>query len=213
MAALSRRSVALLALALALSIWAIVVFALPYFFDAKAVRNFGEARRLGLFVHISSAGLALLLGPTQFWMGWSARFVPLHRRLGMLYLISVAMASLTGIYLVATTRRGLVFGFGLGSLNAAWILATGFAYYAILRRQFVQHYEWMIRSYILTFVFVTFRLMVMLMHALKIGSSTERLDIAIWLSWIAPLLAAEAIMQWQKIPRKITAASRETLTI
>ncbi|MGZ5503828.1 MAG: DUF2306 domain-containing protein, partial [Chthoniobacterales bacterium] len=128
-------------------------------------------------------------------------YVRLHRKLGTLYIISVAVSCLTAVYLVATTRRGLVFGSALGALTLAWITTTSLAYLAIMRRQFQQHWEWMIRSYILTFVFVTFRLMVMGMKALKIGDSSERLTIAIWLCWIGPLLIAEVIMQGRKIFR------------
>ena len=198
---LSWQWTALLILAFSLGAWAISTFAVPYFLGGKALTNFGHDRRFGLFIHICAAGLALLAGPTQFWMGWTGHYVHLHRKLGTLYVMSVAVACLTAVYLVATTRRGLVFGSGLGALTVAWILATTLAYVAILRRQFQQHWEWMIRSYILTFVFVTFRLMVMAMKALKIGTNEDRLTISIWLCWIGPLLIAEAIMQGRKIFR------------
>ncbi len=202
---LSWRWTVLLVLAFSLGAWAIATFAIPYFFGGKALNNFGHDRRVGLFIHICAASIALLVGPTQFWMGWTGHYVRLHRKLGTLYVISVALSCLTAVYLVATTRRGLVFGSGLGALTVAWILATTLAYVAIMRRQFQQHWEWMIRSYILTFVFVNFRLMVMLMKVLKVGTSEDRLEIAIWLSWIGPLLIAEIIMQGRKIFRATTA--------
>lgn len=196
---LSWRWSALLALGLALGLWSIATFVFPYFLVGKALTNFGYDRRVGLFIHICAASLALLLGPTQIWMGWTGHYVRLHRKLGMLYVLSVAVSCVTAVYLVATTRRGVVFGFGLGSLTLAWVIATSLAFLAIKRRNFQQHWEWMIRSYILTFVFVSFRLMVMLMKALRIGTSGERLNIAIFLSWMAPLLITEAIMQGRKI--------------
>src|SRR5450432_715224 len=100
---------------------AIVAFAAPYFFSAKAITHFGYARRFGLLLHICAASIALLLGPAQIWMGWTGHYVRVHRKLGMLYLISVVISCVTAIYLVATTQRGLVFGSALGSLTLAWI--------------------------------------------------------------------------------------------
>jgi len=42
-------------------------------------------------------------------------------------------------------------------LAMAWILTTGVAWAAIVRRKVVLHKEWMIRSYLVAFAFVTFR--------------------------------------------------------
>ncbi|MGZ4967027.1 MAG: DUF2306 domain-containing protein [Chthoniobacterales bacterium] len=183
---------------------AIIAFAIPYFSDGKVLARFGESRRFVLYPHICAAGIALLVGPSQFWMGWTGRGVHFHRKLGMLYLLSVTVASFTAVYLTATTGRGLVFGFALGWLTLVWMITTALAYAAIKRRHFLQHWEWMIRSYVLTFVFVTFRFMVIVMKGLRIGSSTDRLMIGIWLSWVGPLLLTEAILQGRKIWRTTT---------
>jgi hypothetical protein len=43
-------------------------------------------------------------------------------------------------------------------LASAWIVATGFAYGAILRGMVTLRKEWMVRSYLVTFAFVLFRL-------------------------------------------------------
>jgi predicted membrane protein DUF2306 len=54
-----------------------------------------------------------------------------------------------------TTPRS--FGIPLMGLATAWILTTGVAWAPIVRRKVVLHKEWMIRSYLVVFAFVTFR--------------------------------------------------------
>jgi Predicted membrane protein (DUF2306) len=55
--------------------------------------------------------------------------------------------------------------FGLGGLALAWMLTTGMALIAIRRSLVDQHKEWMIRSYVVTFGFVTFRGIIPLLRA------------------------------------------------
>jgi Predicted membrane protein (DUF2306) len=42
-------------------------------------------------------------------------------------------------------------------LCVAWVVTTGMALYAIRERRIEQHREWMLRSYTVTFAFVTYR--------------------------------------------------------
>ena len=90
-----------------------------------------------------------------------------------------------------TRILGWVFGMGLTGLGIAWLVTTGLALAAIRRRLMLQHQEWMIRSYIVTFAFVTFRLLVGALQAADVAAS--------WFCWSARLLCAEAILQGRKI--------------
>jgi uncharacterized membrane protein YozB (DUF420 family) len=74
------------------------------------------------------------------------------------------------------------------------------AYLAIRRRQVSQHKEWMIRSYVVTFTFVTFRLW-MELGALQILGQ-ESAATLVWLSWSMPLLATEVVLQGRKVMRR-----------
>ena len=47
-----------------------------------------------------------------------------------------------------------------GTLCTAWIITTSMAVLAIRGRNVIQHREWMLRSYTVTFAFVIFRLVV-----------------------------------------------------
>jgi Predicted membrane protein (DUF2306) len=45
----------------------------------------------------------------------------------------------------------------IGLLAFAWITTASMAYISVMRGRILQHKEWMIRSYVVTFAFVTFR--------------------------------------------------------
>jgi len=205
------RAVVLLAVT-AVALWFIRANAVPYAVpDVMHAGRYVASRRAGLLLHIASGTIALLVGPVQLWLGLGRTRLGLHRRLGLLYVASVALGSASAFYLASTTRLGWVFGAGLTGLGVAWLVTTGLALAAIRRRQILQHAEWMIRSYVVTFAFVTFRLVWAAFHAAEVGTLPEQLAAASWLCWSAPLLFTEAILQGRKIadaPRHSTEAVR-----
>lgn len=96
-------------------------------------------------------------------------------------------------------RTGLLF------LNVAWVVTTGMALYYIRTRRIQQHREWMIRSYIVTFAFVTYRLgETILRQWITLPETADADDIAIlmaWACWAVPLLFAEPLIQLQSMRR------------
>ena len=78
----------------------------------------------------------------------------------------------------------------------AWLSASSMAYLAIRRRQVAAHKEWMIRSYVVTYGFVTYRTLQQA-HFLA-GLKVEALAMNAWLSWTIPLLVAEMVLQWRR---------------
>ena len=173
--------------------------ALPYFRFTDV--QFGRylPHRAWLIVHIAAGIVALLSGPVQLWLGLTARSVQAHRRLGLVYIGSVAASALAGYYLAFNTTFGWVFGTGLAALATAWIVTTGLASAAIRRHLYEQHKEWMIRSYVVTTAFVTFRLLFEVLGRIGIGTVGERLTAVAWLCWAIPLLVSEALLQGRKI--------------
>ena len=85
----------------------------------------------------------------------------------------------------------------LAGLATAWIGTTGMAFLAIRRGLVEQHKEWMIRSYVVTFAFVGFRVIVPALSAA--GVSRDQGAIAAWACWAVPLLITELILQGRKI--------------
>ena len=176
-------------------------FALPYLaLDQEVLERF-DGRTFWIVTHVASGSVALLIGPFQLWMGFTGSRKPLHRSLGKIYLLSIAISSLCSFYLAATTQVTWILGAGLAGLGLAWVITGSLAYVAVRRRLYQQHMEWMIRSYVVTLGFVFFRIFVGITSALDIGTLFERLSAASWFCWAIPLLVTEAVLQWRKMDR------------
>jgi len=65
----------------------------------------------------------------------------------------------------------------------------------------------MVRSYVVTFSFVFFEAIVQFLELAKIGTTTERLIVASWLSWSGPLMITEAVLQGRKMFQSTTTTS------
>ena len=183
-----------------------VGFALPYLmFDAVVLERFA-GRTFWIWTHVATATVALLIGPTLIWLGVKRRRLNLHRPLGFVYLAAVGLSSISAFYLAATTDVSWVFGMGLAGLGVAWIITSGMAFLAISRRMIVQHQEWMIRSYVTTFGFVTFRFLIGILTVVEVGTIVEQLTAASWFCWSGPLLITEAFIQGRKVLGRPVAA-------
>jgi uncharacterized membrane protein len=155
-------------------------------------------RRGWLLAHISSGMVALLIGPFQFSRWLRKRFLPLHRVMGRVYLIAVLCGAIAALGLSLTTPDGRAWSVGLQGLILAWLTTSGMAYYAIRQRQIEVHQEWMVRSYVVTFAFVTFRILYDVPPMSHLGPINERSITDIWACWAIPLLATEVILQLRR---------------
>jgi hypothetical protein len=193
-----RGTAVLLGLALFIGVGFVAGFALPYFAGGGDIGLY-SGRQGWLFMHIGGGMIALLVGPGQLWLGLKNRRIEVHRKLGLVYMGSVAVSVTGAFYLATHTALGWVFGAGLIGLAIAWIVTTGLAYAAVRRSLLHQHQEWMIRSYVVTFGFVFFRIFAGIMQVTGVGTLQEQLAAASWFCWAAPLLVTEAILQGRKI--------------
>ena len=110
----------------------------------------------GLLIPHTLAGIfALLIGPINFSSRIRQGHLTLHRVLGRIYVVSVFVGSFTGIAL-AWGRPGLP---GTSMQAAAWIVCTTAAFITARNRHIIQHRQWMVRSYAVTFTFVSSRML------------------------------------------------------
>jgi uncharacterized membrane protein len=173
--------------------------ATQYFtFTEASYGAYAWARRWPTLLHVSGGSVALLAGPVQLWLGLTDTRPEWHRRLGLTYIAGVLLGSFAAYYLLIYSELGLGFRSGVFGLASAWLVTTGLAFLAIRRGAIDQHREWMIRSYVVTTGFITFRLLTDTMSAFGIGA-IERRGVAAWCCWAVPLLIAEAIIQGRKI--------------
>lgn len=177
----------------------IVQATLPYFaLDQTQFKGYWP-RRWWLLAHLTMGIVALLSGPVQLWLGVSDQRPELHRRLGFIYMLAVLLSAAAGYYLAFHTDFGVVFGAGLAGLATAWLVTTGLAFAAIKRQLYDQHKEWMIRSYVVTTAFVSFRAVFPLLQSSGIADAGAAAAISAWGCWAVPLLITEAVLQGRKI--------------
>ena|SRR5438874_7879275 len=163
-------------------------------------------RRLIFLPHFTGAALALFLGLTQFWLGLTGRHGAVHRWLGRLYLLTVAVGCVGGCVLAAMSMsRALAWASGFFFMGCAWATTTGLAFFAIRQGAIREHREWMLRSYVIALSFVSFRLFGKLLDLWKLGSPEQRAPALAWISWVVPLFLLESLLQL----RRLRALARE----
>lgn len=174
--------------------------AVPYFsFDDEVFGRWKEVK-WSLIGHITGGMLALIIGPFQFWTAFRDQYRPIHRVTGRIYLTGILIATISSTYLAWTTavQVHLSWAIALQGLGFAWILTAGMAFIQILRGRVTQHKEWMIRSYVVTFGFVTFRFLNDMESIQSLGNFVERGPTEVWLAWAIPLLISEVFISWNK---------------
>ena len=189
----------LLGAAVLIGLTFIGIAALPYFSPSGESLARYQPNGWVLLVHITTGIFALLIGPYQLWIGLARKHLPRHRLLGKLYMGAIVVSSVAAYYLAFNTQGGWVFGFGLAGLATAWLTTTGMAYAAIRRRLIEQHQEWMIRSYVVTFGFVFFRMLFVGLQSAEVGTLPEQLGASAWFCWSLPLVVTEAFLQGRKV--------------
>lgn len=158
-----------------------------------------------LLLHITGGMVALLIGPWQFSTSLRQRFLSLHRLSGKVYLIAVLCGCAGATRLAIGTTFGKAFGFGLLSLAFVWFTTSAMAYYAVRKRQIAIHREWMVRSYVVTFGFVFFRIFNDFPPMMTWLPDADRANVIIWACWAIPLLVTEVILQLARMRRTATA--------
>jgi hypothetical protein len=149
--------------------------------------------------------VALLTGVFQLWSGLNGSAMRTHPWTGRLYVGGVAVGALGAISLaISSGNLGFAWDVGLMSLAIAWVGTTGMAFLCIRRRNLTAHKQWMIRSYIVTFAFVTFRIIVDYApyEAWWGISPAEMSQAMIWAVWVLPLLAYEIQLQYRNLDGK-----------
>lgn len=161
-----------------------------------------------LLPHIVFGLLAITIGPLQLWSRIRENHKKFHRLAGRVYLVGVAGGSVAAIGLVLTAGHTLAYRSGLFFLALAWIGTTGMAFAAIRRRHIAQHRQWMIRSYVVTFAFVTVRFVADIVHAIDPKHSGFGSGLAAWACWAVPLLITEMVIQGRAVFSKPEAGDR-----
>ena len=100
-----------------------------------------------------------------------------------------------------STVFGFTFAVGLFFLAMAWFSTTSMALYCIRKGNVRRHKEWMIRSYIVTFAFVTFWILTDYVPYEEWWGLTkpEVARATIWMVWVVPMMAFEIYKQARQV--------------
>lgn len=147
--------------------------------------------------HIILGGIALLIGWTQFSTKLRKRRIKLHKNIGKVYIISVLISSICGIYIAQFATGGIsnVVGFTLSGL--VWLITTVLAYNSIIKGKIQSHQNFMIYSYSVCFSAVTLRIWLPLLTSIT-GEFSSAYLIVGWLSWVPNLFVAYYIINRKK---------------
>ena len=158
-------------------------------------------RAIWLFPHVALGIIATIIGPFQFIPKIRNKYLKVHRKLGRVYIVCVIVSGLFGMYLASTSDVNLPYAVGLFGLGFVWAVSAIMAFISIKNKKIDLHKDWMIRSYVITFAFVSFRFVEDILTALKIGTYEEVLVLMSWACWAVPLFIAEIFIQGSKIKK------------
>jgi hypothetical protein len=190
-----------------LSFW-VIIFALTRFFMSGADHfldltpaSLGKyfTRRWVLIAHITAGGGALILGPLQFWSRFRARYIKLHRWVGVGYLLAILVSSACALILSFTTAYAVnwAYAFSAQVWVSVWIISTIIAYRSALQKKFKLHKEWMTRSYIVTLAFIISGLTLKYLLSIGFGTFEDISPSLFWMGWSVPLFVYQVVLSWK----------------
>ncbi|TDR20589.1 putative membrane protein [Marinicella litoralis] len=142
-------------------------------------------------LHLFGGSVAMIVGAFQLNSKLRARYIVMHRWLGRVYVLAVAIGGVAGFILALNSFGGMTTHLGFGLMAVCWLATTLMAYWHIRQGNVRAHRDWMLRSYALTLAGVTLR--VYLGISALIGVKfVDFYPILSWICWVPNLL----IVQW-----------------
>ena len=149
---------------------------------------------IGFHGHISFGGIALLVGWLQFSKKIRNKYLDVHRKIGIVYVISVLISGICGFYIGIHATGGLVSQSGFVSLAIVWLATTIMGFRAAKRKDISLHEKMMIFSYAACFAAVTLRLWLPLLVTAFNGDFIPAYRIVAWLCWVPNMALAYFIV-------------------
>lgn len=150
-------------------------------------------------VHVVASSFALIAGFTQFFQIFRNRYPQIHRLSGWLYIITIlAFALPSGFILALSAAGGKATQISFLLLSVLWGFSTVFALQAVLKKQWLLHRDWMIRSFALSLSALSLRSWKMVLYELQPYfdwlTPVHIYQLESWLGWVINLLIAELII-------------------
>lgn len=151
--------------------------------------------RYAFYAHVFTSIFVLPAGFTQFNSAFFKR--SWHRKLGMIYLITVLFISApTGFLMALYANGGLPSKASFILLSSLWFVTTLLALICARKRRFIDHGEWMLYSYALTLSAITFRLIALGFDLFDIRVRPQEVYVTTaWLSWVPNIIIAHLLIK------------------
>jgi hypothetical protein len=146
-----------------------------------------------VLLHALTGTVMLITGPLNLYVGQTRRWFEWHRHIGCSYIGAGYTATLAALAVNWQTPHDRVSDALSTSLLAlAWMFTTSMGWRTGAQKRFVDHRDWMIRSYVLTWSFVLCRLVQRSDAQAWLGEDGD--GAIVWLTWLAPLAICEAVL-------------------
>ena len=156
----------------------------------------------GLRAHVAISGFALILGVFQFLKPLRREASTVHRWMGRGYVLVCILGGIAGGTIALSSTAGPIAGWGFLLLAIFWLLTTTLAWTSALRRDFVAHERWMIRSFALTLAAVTLRLYLPVGPMFTDGEFVPAYRVIAWACWVPNLIVAELFIATLRKPKR-----------
>ena len=151
------------------------------------------------YTHVFLSCFLLVAGFTQFFQ--PQKFKKLHRNIGKMYIIILLFFSApAGLVMGIYANGGITSQISFVLLALLWIYTTAKAYLEVRKKNFIEHGNFMMRSFALTVSALTLRLW---KYLIVISFHPHPMDvyrIVAWLGWVPNILIAEYLIRkgWGK---------------
>lgn len=152
---------------------------------------------LFFYPHIVLGLAALGIGAYQL-TARSRRSPAMHKRLGRIYGISIFVNVLVVPYLALYATGGAPSTVAFLVLDAFWLGTTAMGVRFILMKDVARHRRWMLRSYAVTLVFVTFRIVLGVLSLMTEAPRSLTFPLAVYAAVALNLVFAEYYLKNKK---------------
>ena len=151
--------------------------------------------RWSFYVHVFTSFFVLITGLTQFSGYLQRNYKRVHRFFGYMYVLLVVFVTGPAAFMMGWhANGGLPARASFSLLAFLWVVFTACAWIYAVKKNFVVHRQFMIRSYALTLSAITLRLYTILFEYLNVHARPVDIYITTaWLSWVPNLIIAEII--------------------
>lgn len=148
------------------------------------------------YTHIVLGAIALLIGWLQFNKKLRLNNINLHKKIGKIYVLSVLLSAISGLYIGYFATGGIIAKAGFMSMAVAWFITTLFAFISIKKGNVLKHQKLMIYSYAICFAAVTLRVYLPILSPI-LGGFLPAYKLISWLCWVPNIIVAYFIIKYQ----------------